>query len=56
MIRLLSKHLNYLFVRNNFFYPRVKLDYLSNCLDIYYKCLTLPFDVPSLIKDVKKLF
>ena len=38
------------------FYPRCKLDYLFDCLDTYYKCLAIPFDVLGLIIDVKKLF
>ena len=38
------------------FYPRCKLDYLSDYLDTYYKCLAISFDVPTLIKDVRKLF
>ena len=38
------------------FYSRYKLNYLSDCLDIYYKCLTLSFDVPALLRDVRQLF
>ena len=36
--------------------PHCKLDYLYDCLKTYYKCLTLTFDVPALVRDVNKLF
>ena len=29
---------------------------MSNCLNTYYKCLALEVDVPTLVRDVKKLF
>ena len=51
MGRLLSKHLLEII-----FYPRCKLDYLSDCLDTYYKCLVISFDVLALVMEVKKLF
>ena len=51
MGRLLSKHLLEII-----FYPRCKLDYLSDCLDTYYKCLVISFDVLALVKDVRQLF
>ena len=38
------------------FYPRCKLDYLYDCLENYYKYLVLTFNVPSLVRDVRKLF
>ena len=38
------------------FYPRCKLDYLSDCLETYYKYLALTVDVLPLVRDVKQLF
>ena len=38
------------------FDPLCELYYFSDYLDIYYKCLTIPFDVPVLIRDARKLF
>ena len=34
-------------------YPRYKLYYLSDCLETYYKCLTLTVDVPTLVRNVR---
>ena len=39
-----------------FFYLHCKLDFFSDCLYIYYKCLCIPFDVPTLIRNDRKLF
>ena len=38
------------------FYLSCKLDSFFDCLDIYYQFLWIPFDVPTLIKDIRKLF
>ena len=38
------------------FYSHCKSNIFFDCLDTYYKCLTIPFDVLDLIMDVKKLF
>ena len=38
------------------FYLRCKLYYLSDCLETYYKCLTLTVDVPTLVRNVRQLF
>ena len=38
------------------FYSCCKLDYLSYCLETYYKCLILVVDVHALLRDVTKLF
>ena len=35
------------------FYPRYKLDYLSDCLEIYYKYLASAIDIPTLVTDVR---
>ena len=52
MVRLLSKHSNYLFL-GIIFYHHCKLDCLSDYLDTYYKCLALTFDILALVKDVR---
>ena len=33
-----------------------KLDYLSDCLEAYYKSLSLLIDVPTLVKNARQLF
>ena len=38
------------------FYPHCKLDYLSNCLDTYYKYLVISVDVSALIRDIMNYF
>ena len=38
------------------FYPPCKLDYFSDCLEIYYKYLELTVNVSTLVRDIRQIF
>ena len=50
------KNISNIYLLGIIFYLCCKLVFLSDCLDLYYKCLGLSFDVAALIRDVMKLF
>ena len=50
------KNISNIYLLRIIFYSCCKLDSLSDCLDIYYKYLGIPFDVHALIRNVRKLF